>query len=199
MQSGSFSPGFSRPRMLLMALGIAVLLAPAFATAQSRYHIDPGTSQVQFSLGGSHEVNGQFHVSSGDLSFDPKTGAMKGIVLVEAGSGSSDNKSRDKKMRNDELKADMFPTITFSPTHFDGTLADSGDSNLQVEGTFTLIGQSHAITVPMAVHIDGNECTAKGEYTIPYVAWGMKDPSMFLFKEAKDVKIDLTFHGTLSR
>jgi hypothetical protein len=39
---------------------------------------------------------------------------MKGSVLVDAGSGSSDSKSRDKKMTKDELKAEMFPTITFA-------------------------------------------------------------------------------------
>jgi polyisoprenoid-binding protein YceI len=199
MQSGSFNLGFSRSRMLLAALALAGLLAPAVAAAQTRYHIDPEKSQVQFFLGGSHKVSGQFHVSSGDISFDPKTGAMQGTVLVEAGSGNSANKFRDKKMRNGELKAEMFPAITFAPAHFDGTLNDSGDSTLSVQGTFTLIGRPHEITVPMTVHIDGNQCAAKGEFMIPYVAWGVKDPSLFPFKEAKEVKIGLAFDGTLSR
>lgn len=58
-----------------------------------------------------------------------------------------------------------------------GTLNDSGDSTLQVRGTFTLIGKPHDITVPMTVHVDGNQYTAKGSFTIPYVEWGMKNPS----------------------
>lgn len=180
-------------------LGPVGLLFSSLVMAQTQYRIDPDKSQVQFVLGGSHEVDGQFHVRSGDISFDQNTGEMKGTVLVGAGSGTSDDKSRDKKMTKDELKAEMFPTITFSPRQFTGTLNDSGDSTLQVQGTFTLIGRPHDITVPMTVHADGNQCTAKGSFTIPYVEWGMKNPSFFTLKESKEVKINLTFNGALSK
>jgi hypothetical protein len=50
----------------------------------------------------------------------------------------------------------------------------------------------------MTVRVDG-QCVAKGSFTIPYVEWGMKDPSFFTLKEAKEVKISLTFNGTLSK
>lgn len=184
---------------LLVTFGLVALLSSAVATAQTQYRIDPDKSRVQFSLGGHHEVDGQFHVSSGEISFDQKTNEMKGTVTVEAGSGSSGNKSRDKKMTKDELRAEMFPTITFTPRQFTGTLNDSGDSSLQVQGTFTLIGKPHDITVPMTVHFDGNQCTAKGSFTVPYVDWGMKDPSFFTLRESKEVKINLTLNGTLSK
>lgn len=183
----------------LFTFGLIVLFSCGLAMAQTHFRIDPDKSQVQFSLGGAHEVDGQFHVSPGDIRFDQKTGEMQGTVLVEAGSGSSDNKSRDKKMTKDELKAEMFPTITFAPRQFTGVLNDSGDSTLQVQGTFMLIGKPHDITIPMTVHMDSSQCTAKGSFTIPYVEWGMKDPSMFMLKESKEVKISLTFSGTLSK
>lgn len=183
----------------VVIFGLIGLLSSSLAIAQMQYRIDPEKSQVQFVLGGSHEVDGQFHVSSGDISFDQKTGEMKGTVLVDAGSGSSDSKSRDKKMTKDELKAEMFPTIAFSPRQFTGVLNDSSDSSLQVQGTFTLIGKPHDIAVPMTVHFDGNQCTAKGSFTIPYIEWGMKDPSMFMLKESKEVKINLTFNGALMK
>jgi polyisoprenoid-binding protein YceI len=193
------SPQNRRRTPHLVIFGLIGVLSSGVAIAQTQYRIDPDKSQVQFMLGGSHEVDGQFHVSSGDISFDQKISEMKGTVLVDAGSGSSDDKSRDKKMTKDELKAEMFPTITFSPRQFTGTLNDSGDSILQVQGTFTLIGKPHGITVPMTVHIDGNQCTAKGSFTIPYVEWGMKNPSFFTLRESKEVKINLTFNGTLSK
>jgi polyisoprenoid-binding protein YceI len=182
-----------------VVFGLIGLLFSSLAMAQTQYRIDPDKSQVQFMLAGSHEVDGQFHVRSGDISFDQKTGEMKGTVLVDAGSGTSNDKSRDKKMTKDELKAEMFPTITFSPRQFTGTLNDSGDSTLQVQGTFTLIGKPHDIAVPMTVHADGNQCTAKGSFTIPYVEWGMKNPSFFTLRESKEVKVNLTFTGTLSK
>ena len=190
-------------RGLLKAAGVWVVCLMATAAgsramAQTQYHIDPAKSQVGFSLGGFHDVQGHFSVSSGEITFDRTTGAMSGTVQVDAASGSSDDKSRDKKMDKDQLKVKRFPTITFAPAKFTGTLNATGSSTVQVQGTFMLLGKAHDITVPMTVDIDGTSCTAKGNYAIPYVEWGVKDPSNFLMHMDKLVKIDLAFSGTLS-
>jgi polyisoprenoid-binding protein YceI len=182
--------------LLIMFALLGVMCGAAMAQ-QTSFHIDPAQSKVQFSLGGFHEVNGFFQIGSGDIQFDRKTGAMSGLISVQAGSGNSGNSARDKKMKNDELHAGKFPAITFAPTQFTGMLKDAGESTIQVHGTFTLIGKSHPIVVPMTVTIHGNQCVAKGSFVVPYVEWGMKDPTMMFMKEAKDVKIDLTFQGTL--
>jgi hypothetical protein len=50
----------------------------------------------------------------------------------------------------------------------------------------------------MQIHIDGNNCTAKTHFTVPYVKWGLKDPSFFVLKVAKEVEIDLSLVGQLS-
>jgi hypothetical protein len=50
----------------------------------------------------------------------------------------------------------------------------------------------------MQLHIDGTSLTAKGHFTVPYVQWGLKDPSVFILKVAKEVGIDLTLVGSLS-
>jgi polyisoprenoid-binding protein YceI len=142
---------------------------------------------------------GTFKVSSGDFSLDPQSGAMKGMVTVDASSGNSDDKGRDKKMTNDQMKAQNFPSITFAPAKFSGQVKDSGDSTGQVDGTFTLLGQGHALSVPMTVHVEGDHFTATGSFMVPYVSWGMKDPSWFVMKEAKEVKVDLKLAGTVSK
>jgi hypothetical protein len=54
------------------------------------------------------------------------------------------------------------------------------------------------MTVPMQIHIDGATLSAKTHFTIPYVKWGLKDPSIFILKVAKEVDIDLTLVGRLS-
>jgi polyisoprenoid-binding protein YceI len=185
-----------------LSLVIALVLAGATcsaAMAQTSWSIDPAKSQVQFSLGGFHEVNGFFKVSRGEVHFDRKSGAMSGLITVEAASGNSGNNARDHKMKGDELHAGKFPSITFAPTQFTGFLKDQGESSIQVHGLFTLIGKPHSIAVPMTVTITGNQCVAKGSFTIPYVQWGMKDPTMMFMKEAKDVTINLTLQGTLTK
>lgn len=185
---------------------VAALTAVAFAgalcgvaRAQTKYDINPATSRVTFSLGGFHDVHGIFKVGSGEVTFNRKTGAMTGSIVVEADSGNSGNSARDKKMKHSELHVKKFPSITFSPKQFTGTLKDSGASSVQVHGVFTLIGKPHTIVVPMTVTIDGSQCTAKGSAVIPYVSWGMKDPTMLFMKEAKDVKVNLTFEGKLAQ
>jgi polyisoprenoid-binding protein YceI len=186
-----------RTAVASIPLVIATLVA-APALAQTQWHIDPAKSTVAFSLKGFHDVAGHFAVSSGEVTFDRATGAMSGTIVVPADSGNSDDKSRDKKMDKDQLKVTSYPTITFSPAKFTGTLHAEGSSNIQVQGVFTLLGKPHDITVPMTVGIDGTDCTAKGSFEIPYVEWHMKDPSNFLMKMDKQVKIDLAFSGTLS-
>ena len=41
--------------------------------------------------------------------------------------------------------------------------------------------------------------TAKGKFVVPYVDWGMKDPSNFLFKVNKSVEIDVEASGHVKR
>src|SRR4029077_17617700 len=108
------------------------------------------------------------------FTLDPGTGAMTGSVSVDAASGDSGKKSRDKKMTNDEMKAQTYSAVTFAPAKFSGQVKDSGDSTGQVDGSFTLIGQAHPITVPMTVHMEGDHFTASGSFTVPFVSWGMK-------------------------
>lgn len=79
-----------------------------------------------------------------------------------------------------------------------GSIASSGDSTMQVTGVFTLRGTPHDLTVPMQVHVDGARLSATGKFVVPYVKWGLKDPSVFILKVAKDVEIEISLSGTLS-
>jgi polyisoprenoid-binding protein YceI len=190
-------------RLRLSVAGKSILLTSfllfTVAAYGQHYRVDPATSTVSFTLGGSHMVEGTFKVSSGEFSLDPQSGAMKGMVTVDASSGDSNDKSRDKKMTNDQMKAQTFPSVTFAPSKFTGQVKDSGDSTGQVDGTFTLLGKDHPISVPMVVHVEGDHFTVTGSFVVPYVTWGMKDPSWFVMKEAKEVKVDLKLSGTVSK
>ena len=178
----------------------ALLLLCGAAWGLDQYHVDPASSEVHFTLGASDgTVKGSFHVTSGEFTLDPATGAMTGTVTVGAATGDSGNKKRDKNMTDKQLKAQTYPAVTFAPTKFSGQVKDSGDSTGQVEGNFTLIGQAHPITVPMTVHMEGDHFTATGAFVVPYVSWGVKDPSWFVMKVEKEVKVDLKLAGTVAK
>lgn len=181
--------------MLLFSIVSSALAASA---QRQTFTADPGASSVAFSLAGSHSVKGVFHLSSARINFDRTAQTISGSVEVGAASGDSGEKSRDAKMNNDVLETGKFAEITFVPRSFMGALAASGDSTIQVSGVFTLHGSAHDLTLPMQIHIENGSLTAKGHFTVPYVQWGLKDPSIFILKVAKEVGIDLTLVGGLS-
>jgi polyisoprenoid-binding protein YceI len=181
-------------------LVVLPLLSVAGASAQRQtFTVNLDASQVNFALAGNgHHVNGTFHVQSGAIDFDRKAQTISGSIVVAAGSGDSGEKSRDKKMNNDVLDVAHYSEVTFVPKSYQGMIASSGDSTIQVSGVFTLHGTPHDITVPLQIYIDGSTLTAKTHFTVPYVKWGLKDPSVFILKVAKEADIDLTLNGRVT-
>jgi polyisoprenoid-binding protein YceI len=182
------------------ALALALILAPAALAQYQTFALNPDASEVKMTLQTTHElVNGTFHVQSGSIDFDRSTPRMSGSVVVLAGSGKTGNDSRDKKMNKDILKVEQHATVSFEPKTYAGTIARSGDSTIQVTGIFTLLGTSHEITIPMLVHLEGGSATARAHFVVPYVQWGLKNPSFLIWKADNDVAIDLNLVGTISK
>jgi polyisoprenoid-binding protein YceI len=180
-------------------LALPLFLVPGAIAQHQTFNVNPDASKVAFSLGGNtHHVDGTFHVRSGSIEFDRSTAKITGSVIVAAGSGNSGDNGRDKKMNTDVLDVAHYADVSFVPQSYQGTIAASGDSTIQVSGAFTLHGTPHELTVPMQIHIEGTNLTAKTHFTVPYVKWGLKDPSIFILKVAKEVEIDLTLVGHVS-
>jgi polyisoprenoid-binding protein YceI len=180
-------------------LALPLFLVPCAFGQHQTFTVNPCASAVAFSLGGNtHHVDGTFHVQSGAVEFERSGGKISGSVVVAAGSGDSGDQGRDKKMKSDVLDVAHYAEVSFVPQSYQGAIAASGDSTVQVTGNFTLHGAAHEITVPMQLHIEGTSLTAKTHFTVPYVQWGLKDPSIFILKVAKEVGIDLTLVGNLS-
>jgi hypothetical protein len=57
---------------------------------------------------------------------------------------------------------------------------------------FTIHGAEHEITLPVEVVAADGQFTASTHFFIPYVKWGMKNPST-LFLRVSD-KVELTIH-----
>ncbi len=183
------------------AFALAVILAPAAVLAQHQtFVINPDASEVKMTLKTTHEiVNGSFRVQSGSVEFDRSTPKMSGLIAVAAGSGKTGNDSRDKKMYKDILKVEQYANVSFEPKSYAGTISPSGDSTIQVTGIFTLLGTPHEITVPMQVHLDVAGATAKSHFVVPYVQWGLKNPSFLIWKADNDVAIDLNLVDTVPK
>jgi hypothetical protein len=184
----------------LAVFALAVTLAPAALAQHQTFIVNPDASEVKMTLNTTRElVNGTFHVQSGSIEFDHSAPNMSGSVVVLAGSGKTGNDSRDKKMYKDILQIQQHATVSFEPKTYTGAIAPSGDSNIQVNGIFTLLGTPHEITIPMLVHLDRANATVKAHFALPYIQWGLKDPSFLIWKADHDVAIDLLLTGQLSK
>jgi polyisoprenoid-binding protein YceI len=184
---------------LFAVFALTVILGPATLAQHQTFVVNPDASDVKMTLNTTHEVvNGTFHVQSGSINFDRTASHISGIVIVAAGSGKTGNDSRDKKMNKDILKVDQFNSVSFVPKTYNGTIAASGDSTIQVSGVFTLLGTAHDLTIPMQIHVEGSKATAKTQFVVPYVQWGLKNPSFLIWKAENDVTINLNLVGQIS-
>lgn len=164
---------------------------------QSAFAIDPDKSTVKFELSATgHTVHGTFRLRPSTVRFS-QGGQVGGMIVVDAGSGSSGDKQRDEHMKKEGLKTDNFREVTFAPKRYTGVLTP-GDSDIVVSGTITLLNIAHEISVPMHVHMSDSQCNASGAFAIPFTQWGVKDPSHFIFRVGKEVTMRLELAGSLA-
>jgi polyisoprenoid-binding protein YceI len=186
-------------RLALVGILLAESLWAENLTAQQRtLELDPAQTQIYYVLGGTlHTVHGLFQMRSGVINFDPATGAASGAIIVDAASGNSGTESRDKKMDKDVLQTEQYHEIAFYPKKVIGSVPSQGQTQIQVQGVFRLHGSDHEMTMVLPVQINGTQVRANSQFVVPYVAWGMKDPSTLFLRVAKEVQIRIETSGTL--
>ncbi|MGH9343524.1 MAG: YceI family protein [Terriglobia bacterium] len=160
--------------------------------------LDPAETKIAFALSATlHAVHGTFHMQSGHIAFDPSMHAISGDIIVGAASGDSGNAVRDRRMRRDVLQVRRYPEVRFSPTAWSGAVVRNGISRIKVTGLLMIHGKARRITIPMEVQMSHEKITATGTFIVPYVKWGMKNPSMFFLRVSKNVEIDITAVGQI--
>jgi polyisoprenoid-binding protein YceI len=173
--------------------------ATAAFSQQTSFIVDPAQSKVQFTLETTlHTVHGTFQSKPGSIQFNSEGGPASGQLTVAAASGDSGSKARDRKMTHEVLEAEKYPDIVFTPQHMKGTLAPSGSSQIQLEGLLTLHGQPHPVTLDVKAEIHGNSLSADTSFTIPYIKWGLKNPSVLFLHVGDTVQIRIHAVGQLS-
>jgi len=160
--------------------------------------LDPDKSEFHWTLDTTlHTVHGTFKFKSGELRINPNSGVASGEILVPATSAESGNDGRDKKMHKDVLESARYQDILFKVDHVEGKVVPSGASNVLLRGTMTLHGTDHDFGAPVQAEITGDQWKATSKFVIPFIKWGLKNPSNWLLKVKPDVNVELTLTGTL--
>jgi polyisoprenoid-binding protein YceI len=176
---------------------LVVVLAVGSAGAQSTpskltLHFDPAGTKIHWTLKDIlHTVRGTFQLKGGMMTVDESTGEADGEIIVETASGESGNGSRDRRMKDDVLESKRYPEAIFHPLKVTGAVHAGQTQTITVEGTFTIHGADHPLFLQVMTTRNGDTLTAKTSFVVPYVDWGMKDPSTLMLRVGKEVKIDV--------
>jgi polyisoprenoid-binding protein YceI len=186
-------------RLFLAALPAMVLVTASSygQNPQVNLKFQPSQTTVSFTLGDTvHTVHGAFALKRGQVTYSPSSGEISGEVVVDATTGHTGNGMRDRKMHEEIIQSLKYPDIIFRPNHVDGNVGIQGTSNVQIHGILTVHGDDHEITVPLQVELAQDHWMATGHFVVPYVKWGMKNPSTFILRVSESVEIDVHASGT---
>ena len=178
-----------RIRIAIAVLGL-VLAAQASPAEELRVELRPASTTIAFTLKATmHTVHGTATLDRGAFVFDTETGAASGEAVVAAPSAATGNKKRDKKMHNKVLLSAEHPQIRLRAASYEGTLSSEGASEITLVGTLELLGTEHPIRVALVVAIDGETATVESSFSVPYVEWGLDDPSTLVLRVGKEVPV----------
>ena len=171
------------------------------ASAQETvFQLDAAQSQVQFTLAATlHAVHGTFRLKDGAIHFNPATGQASGSLVADATSAKTGNDRRDRRMHHEILEDQKYPEIVFTLQHVSGKLAPEGTSQVELQGLMTLHGQQHPMTLTVPVRVSHGQVSADPQFVVPYVEWGLKNPSTFVLRVSGKVNVEVHVVGHLNR
>ncbi len=180
---------------LLLCLLLFFPRSDVFAS-DTEYLITPANSKIGFKLNSTfHMVHGNAVKFEGKIRvpnpFEPMKLFTEVKMLVDA--METANEKRDKKMRNYCLEMDKFPEIRFRSTgfrEFSTSPNKNGHFEFTMEGDLTIKDITKNIAIPVEVVNRGGGTGLSGKVTLNYIKdFKIKDPSMFIFRVAKEVEV----------
>ena len=174
--------------------------SPQTPAGEILFALDPAQSKVHWTLGTTlHAVHGTFGLKKGTLRLDTDSRKASGEIVVDATSGNSGDESRDKKMHKDVLESARYAEIVFRPNQVEGKLSSEGTCNVLLHGVFVLLGKEHEMTVPVQADLAADHWSGAAKFGVPFIEWGLKNPSNFLLHVDHVVEIELELKGSLQR
>ena len=187
-----------RKALLLLALLVGAFSIPVLAAAQ-RVAFDPAASEVSFTLGTTlHVVHGTLPLAISAIDFDLESGVASGKLVIDAKGAETGNRKRDRKMHEEVLETQLYPAIVFRAEGVSGRLDEKGEGDVTLVGTLDIHGESRPFELHAHVTREGESVLARCEFEIPYVEWGMKDPSLFLIRAKKVVDVVVEARGAIT-
>ena len=183
-------------RRLLLAL---VLLASRSLSAQVySFELDAAETAIDFVVDATlHKVHGTAKALRGQVRIDSEGGQSDGEVVVDALSLETGNARRDKQMHRRVLESETFPEIVLVIDGLMGQFEAEMSGDLEVSARLRLHGGEHPLTLPVSVEAGAGRLRFQTRFVVPYVAWGLKNPSKLLLRVGKEVEVSIDAAGAL--
>jgi polyisoprenoid-binding protein YceI len=188
------------PRTLLLA--VVLLLAAPLRAESYTWTLDPASTKVTFLLDAfMHKVHGTATLVRGEVRFDD-AGSASGEIVVDATSAATGNDGRDQDMHAKVLESAKFQEIVLAIDGYEGRFDPAAASQVKVKGRFSIHGAEHPLTLEMTLKPQSagaeKRLDASGTFSVPYVEWGMKDPSKVFLRVGKAVDVSIDAKGALT-
>ena len=175
----------------LYFLYVSIASATDASSHQRTLVLKPQATAIHRTLSGNmHTVHGTFELKRAVIDLNLEDGSVDGLVEVNATSGQSGNAARDQRMQS-ILESNRYPIISFRPTKVIGRVMPFRDEVVTLEGIFRIHGADHPLQMQINIHPKGNAIILKTEFAVPYVDWGMEDPSILFFRVDRTVNIEV--------
>jgi polyisoprenoid-binding protein YceI len=186
-----------RAALLVLSTLLAAFTA---AGAESTLVLDPGRSEIRFTLGATlHTVYGELELIRGELRFEPDGGAVSGEIVVDARSARTGIDARDREMHEKVLQSERFPEISLHAERLEVLRRDAESADVRLHGRLEIHGGVHAVAILATVRRAADDrLVVEARFRVPYVEWGMRDVSNLVLRVAKDVEVSVRAEGRFS-
>ncbi len=133
--------------------------------------LDPARTSVTFHTKAMWVLNvtGTINAVNGTATLGGD-GSLAATVELAAASVNTKNAKRDAHLRtSDFFDVETYPTMTFAAT----TARPTGPGKADINGEFTVVGQSRAVTVPASYVVANNIVTITAKLDIDRSQWGL--------------------------
>ena len=187
----------SRPALPALLL-LALAAASPIAAAERTLRLDPAATTIRFRVQArAHQVVGTMPLVSGEVRFDPATGAAGGRIVMDPAKAVTGIGKRDRTMRAVVFEVERFPLVVFTPRAVTGEVPEQGEGEVRLEGTLAIHGGEHTLSLPVTVDAGAAGIRATTTFEVPYVAWGMTNPGNAMLRVADTVEVRIETSGTL--
>jgi polyisoprenoid-binding protein YceI len=186
-------------RKELIWFPVLLLLALPLVAATFTFELDPATTKVEFTFGATlHSVDGTMRARQGTIRVDPETNAASGRFVLDATSARTGIDRRDRKMHEKILESQQYPDIAFEVQRVSGDLKALGRSSFELHGMLEMHGMKRPMDMTVVATSDDTQVKGTGTMIVPYLEWGLKDPSFFILRVEKEVRVTIHAVGRLT-